>query len=740
MHPPLHLSSPASSTTTYAATYIQRYIHTLLAATGFSKSSGQAIRLLTEVLERYLLLVGSTAQKHGAHVGRTIATPWDVDRALEDVGTSCSDIRAWLLEDAGEVAGRWVAPTAATTEPELTAEDNAVVRIDYADRAGPSKSVSILDQQKEEESLPGVVELRKHNGNARRSRQSAQRLDYEEVDLPRLRLLEELFEDDEAADETTPSLSDGSSIEDASTPISESSRRTDKMEVDALGETTRDLKGQRWASKWGIVPNYLPALPRTAESNSADKDRFEALDDADYARKAIARVHIGEVKTQAASSGAASDEAVRLQPLKIEEQAEGPKRSVEDVWHRPLPFSSSSLATTQNVDDIPSITANESSPVTIKAQGDPGPPSSMRAFANDYPVLVNEARASGPAFLTPSGSAFSRVADRRRNLASMLADPSKYVPCDTVFGSVSVRPTAMPFQPTASLLVTPPTSTESAPTFTPIWPHGRAMPCSTTFNSALYPACRHRNASNVLNAARVLGGGPNSATFRRTTRILDPEPILDEQHAERVFHGQPAPRDQLSEGHSILKAAIDMLNAERQEGADAGAPNGRGAKATRKRGFEDDDDEYDEDEEDDEEDDDEYREYGSRKNRTSSKSARQRNLSASSAAAAAAAHRDRIKVKQGTLVATWDWMVRDHTDAQLPAKKFRAGTAGVALGGNDASAPNTSGTAAAPPVPLDGADKETARDDIVMPAAEVGPGPYGVRARQSSRRQSLSTQ
>lgn len=107
MHPPTHLSYPSSSSSQFASSYLQRYVHAALASAGFAKSSGQAADLLTEALERYLLLLGSTAQHHASHVGRNKACAWDAELALRDLGSSSEDVQSWLLEDGAEMAGQW---------------------------------------------------------------------------------------------------------------------------------------------------------------------------------------------------------------------------------------------------------------------------------------------------------------------------------------------------------------------------------------------------------------------------------------------------------------------------------------------------------------------------------------------------------------------------------------------------------------------------------------------------------
>jgi histone H3/H4 len=107
MHP-THYSCPSSSTTDYAQPHIATYVRSLLSSAGFSKSSSQAIELLTEVFERYLLLLASKSKHHSNHVGRRISLPCDVEWSLNDLGTSTTDIQRWFDEEGGDIAGRWL--------------------------------------------------------------------------------------------------------------------------------------------------------------------------------------------------------------------------------------------------------------------------------------------------------------------------------------------------------------------------------------------------------------------------------------------------------------------------------------------------------------------------------------------------------------------------------------------------------------------------------------------------------
>lgn len=605
---PLHYSAPSSSTTSLASKYITRYIHTLLASAGFSKSSSHAVQLLTEVFERYLLLLGSTAQHHSQHVGRNIPTVWDAEQALLDLGTCTEEIRTWIMEEGGDILGSW-GPTY-----EHKVEDEDIPWQSFANNT-----------------LPNVPPFRRMGwGDA----SEKQILQYRDVGQSDMEELERLWRQELEKESTASSPSDSDGNTQATSPASPSNGEV--MQVDR----NEGLAHRKRKHTIEYIPDFLPDFPSRGHEPADDRISSGVIDDAEFEASVRQRVQQGQERSDLGMRGMKDDKTDDLRQLEIENKLQQElRRSVEDTWHNIIPFSTSNLASTQSVDDLPSI--DENSDTAISHIADSNPQSSMRAFSLDYPTLVKEAQTSGSSMLTPSGLSYSRVFDQRRVLASLLADPSKYVPCDTLFGSISARPSVMPFQPTSSMLITPPTSSNPAPTFTPIRPNGREMPSTSTISLALYPACRHRNPGNVLNAARMLSGGPNTETFRRVTKIHDPIPIVDEQHAERVFHGQPASKELLNEGHSYLRAAVDVLNARhahdrRKTTTDSSLVDERDSQPPE------------------------------------SEPARQLNLSAS---------RDRMKVKQGTIVATWDWTVRDHTDSVLPAKRFRAATPGVSLNG-----------------------------------------------------------
>ncbi|PWN36376.1 uncharacterized protein FA14DRAFT_54574 [Meira miltonrushii] len=628
--PPPHLSVPSSSTSSFASTYVQRYVRTALSSAGFARSSGQAVELLSELMERYLLVLGSSCQKNAEHAGRTKACAWDAEAALNELGISSEEIYDWTLsEDGQQVAGhRRPMDDFAGDIKDESEQQLAVQRIQDTERQA-------------EPWLDGVKQLDRKLRNAKPEREDAakQSLTYEEVDQDQIDLLDRLLQAD-ASDEDSQAEESLHPSPSPTTPDSTSAQ--DAAANGSLALYNGHKRKRSRSTSSSHIPDFLPSIPLKSEQyGEVPQDaKIYVIEDADYERGKAARVREPTI-----TNGHVEPADGTLPINTAEELAEAPKRSVEDLWHKAIPFQSSMLASGQTVNDLPAVSEE-----ALNGHNTQSSMSSMHAFANDYPVLVQEARDAQPGYLTPSGPAFSRAFQQRRALASFLADASKYQPCDTLFGSISARPTVLPFHPTASLLITPPTAENPAPSFSAIRPNGRDLPSSTIGNIALYPTCRHRNPGNVLNAARFLSGGVGSETYRRMTRIHDPEPILDEQHAERVFHGQAAPKELLVEDNSILKGALDVLKLKRAEERQA-AREANGSP------------DYD---------------LGAQGAGTDVDGDRTGQLAMS-------ATRDRIKVKNGTTVSTWDWIQRDYTDPQLLAKKFKQGTAGVYLS-NGASA------------------------------------------------------
>lgn len=605
MQPP-HLSCPSSSTSVHASSHILHVVHSLLSSAGFSKSSSQAIHLLTEVFERYLLLVASTSHHHSGHVGRRVATACDVERSLNELGTSTEDIQRWFEEEGGDVAGQWL-----SVEEEAEREESLGTI-----RRPRGESLSWSVKQVTYFGLPDLL----NTGKVPASDRGDLIMHYQTVDAEQRAALEAiLLTEDEESDEE-----EQIKPYEETPPPPYTSGRVDASPASVQSLSPTYKRRRLSTASVEYVPSFLPDFP-VKDADAADRLTSVRDTDAEFEREVQRRVQLGEERSEllheGAERGQGSREEQEAKAMMTLDLAPAPKRATEDNWQSAVDFSTSTLATQQTIDDIPDgIVADddeEDGSRAVKAE------SSNRVFANDYLALVSEASATPPTLLTPTGSAHANAFNQRRGLATLLSDPSKYGPCDTIFAAIDVRPSAAPFQPGPSLLITPPTNSTSAPTFTPIRASGRELVSTSTMNNSLHPICKHRIPNNVLNSSRLLSGGTSGEIFRRVTRIHDPIPILDERHAERVFHGTQAPKEQLSESNSYLREALDVLKAKRAEEIRAGT----------------------------------LEEEESR-------------LSLSTS-------RDKMRLKSGTLVQTWDWMSRDYTDTILPAKKFRNGTTGV---------------------------------------------------------------
>ncbi|TKY86023.1 hypothetical protein EX895_004848 [Sporisorium graminicola] len=89
----------------YSASHMSVAILALLSSAGFSRSSAGAADLLTEVMQRYIQLIGSTCVQHANHAGRTIVSPQDLRASLEHIlgGEPIEELLEWA-EEEGRVA------------------------------------------------------------------------------------------------------------------------------------------------------------------------------------------------------------------------------------------------------------------------------------------------------------------------------------------------------------------------------------------------------------------------------------------------------------------------------------------------------------------------------------------------------------------------------------------------------------------------------------------------------------
>ncbi len=85
----------------YSASHMSVAVLALLSSAGFSRSSANAVDLLSEVMQRYIQLLGSTCAQHANHAGRTIVTPQDLRASLEHIlgGEPVEELLEWAEEE-----------------------------------------------------------------------------------------------------------------------------------------------------------------------------------------------------------------------------------------------------------------------------------------------------------------------------------------------------------------------------------------------------------------------------------------------------------------------------------------------------------------------------------------------------------------------------------------------------------------------------------------------------------------
>lgn len=88
----------------YSASHMSVTVLALLSSAGFSRSSASAADLLSEVMQRYIQLIGSTCVQHASHAGRTIVSPQDLRASLEHIlgGEPIEELLEWA-EDEGKL-------------------------------------------------------------------------------------------------------------------------------------------------------------------------------------------------------------------------------------------------------------------------------------------------------------------------------------------------------------------------------------------------------------------------------------------------------------------------------------------------------------------------------------------------------------------------------------------------------------------------------------------------------------
>ncbi|SPO32311.1 uncharacterized protein UTRI_02868 [Ustilago trichophora] len=85
----------------YSASHMSVAALALLSSAGFSRSSAGAADLLSEVMQRYIQLIGSTCVQHANHAGRTLVAPQDLRASLEHIlgGDPIEELLEWAEEE-----------------------------------------------------------------------------------------------------------------------------------------------------------------------------------------------------------------------------------------------------------------------------------------------------------------------------------------------------------------------------------------------------------------------------------------------------------------------------------------------------------------------------------------------------------------------------------------------------------------------------------------------------------------
>ncbi|WFD33189.1 hypothetical protein MCUN1_000002 [Malassezia cuniculi] len=223
------------------------------------------------------------------------------------------------------------------------------------------------------------------------------------------------------------------------------------------------------------------------------------------------------------------------------------------------------------------------------------PPSSLALFADELHDLLQDPASHVPVFLTSPAairanhshipaSLHRDIAVKRRRLALSFADPLRYIPIDSLHGSVHVLPASPAAIPGPSLLITIPHSRDSRdsrdkdapvpadaapsdlPVFSPVHPHGRPVAFAPP-SGALFPSLSYRHPSHLYSTLRILAFPPIQ---RLVSRIADPPALLDDHRTEQVYHGIPVSRDLLTGTiTSVLHRNSSGLLIDRFRGANS---------------------------------------------------------------------------------------------------------------------------------------------------------------------------
>lgn len=614
----------------------------------FNAIPSSAIPLLTDILHHYLSLVTKRAARNAEHAQRNSIVPWDVVDTLHSIGASDpSELKGWLAsEERNEWASRcengWSDERA---KQEYEARRTAWrAKMDYGrcnthSEAGPSSGRPQRRMRMDyvhvpDEDLPLYEELRliqegrrlrseRRASNKRRKTSRSADASSERSRSPSASPAD-VDGDDTAASDSAASDDD---LESAAASLpSPSTARTSPSPPEKILPPDTDLyrvrdRPQRPNEIIDYVPWFLPPFPGSKIGGVA-----EVVAGGDgTASKAATTTNISPapvVKTE---------EEVALEG---EEAATAAAAYTPSYFAPPIAFSASPAfnavvagagdgdgdesnggegatapASSAAIDDLASISSTMD-----KADASTKPPrtsSSLPAFIADYTALVSSESSNANVYMPSTAT--------RRQMAVSLTSPATYDPRDTLYGGIPARPSASPFIPSASHLITLPPSREGgAPRFTPIRPSGR--PLKMTPSGVSNPILAHRHPSTIENLARYFSSQapkphqpernpdgsiietprgaageathgveaappptpsnvlisssplsastsftPNLSLLHRCLHLMDPEPLRDaETYVERVFRGvtvSGGSENSLTRPESFYKSAVDAIKA-----------------------------------------------------------------------------------------------------------------------------------------------------------------------------------
>ncbi|PWN20780.1 hypothetical protein BCV69DRAFT_282998 [Microstroma glucosiphilum] len=578
---------------------------------------GSILPLLSDVLHNYLSLICRITGQSARHAGRTSINPWDVVTCLDQVGPieDLQDMKRWMSSEERKEWGERMEAGFGTGSSGAKAREDWETRKMALRLAVKRRSISEVAKGKmrwmtlREDELALYQELqtveedrlkiasrsrrRRRNGSpsggAKRSRTSGSTSQGFE------RAYEDAGNSDgeksgsdtmEGSEDENDDNDDGLSIATGRTSVSPA---PDLLPSDEELYKGRSLQNGHSPSRTRIwyVPSFLPPFPGQEDGQP--------------------RAHEQPIATEASISGTTEGRTANgsLAPVDVDDgdvvhPASGPEASpIPDAssasyFAGPTPFAASSLFKAEEdgtqlppLDTFPFLPDNGGSART--------PSSSHSAFVDAYTSLSSSGET--PTLLPQTV--------HRRQIALQLSQPSNYAPMDTLYGGISARPSAMPFTPNASHLITLPAN-GGAPRFTPTRPKGRPLELASS-SGVSHPIFGYRKPAHSLGrlARNLLAGAPvvsvprpetGSSTnandlaatitslnpeglytpplsiLHRSLHIMDPPPLRDEGYVERVFRGAALSGEEgtLTRGENWLKAGVDAVEVASGEKVKSG--------------------------------------------------------------------------------------------------------------------------------------------------------------------------